>query len=346
MAEAQVYSQRLGAIGDAQFGAVAARWNLGDFIGAAPITSGLFGQNVFVTTTRGEFVLRGAPHWVKGINETEWRREDRFQFTKEVFFARHLHEHTKVPVPWPMLHDEAPDILGWPYIIMPRMPGACFDERTIRASLAADDRRDVAVALGSNLAEMQTLTWPFAGDFDPSSIELTAYPWGATQWVIDETATWLAMSQAHGSITDDDRAWFDGAAARALAATSARPNSYVHCDYKLNNLTLAKGEDGWRVSGVFDLHEARFADGALDIVRQACGYLDSESPLAKVFVESYRTRAPPDPSIAQRIPLYVINDRMKLWEYFTRPESRASWTEGKTFRGWAERYVDDILRLL
>jgi hypothetical protein len=112
MTESRIYSERLGAISDGQFDAVAERWDLGEFVGATPITDGLFGQNVFITTTHGDFVLRGAPHWVKGADDTEWRREDRFQFTKEVFFARQLHEHTKAPVPWPMLHDQAADIFG------------------------------------------------------------------------------------------------------------------------------------------------------------------------------------------------------------------------------------------
>jgi hypothetical protein len=42
----QVYSQRLGALTPQQFGAALARFSLGDFVGAAPITGGLFGQNV------------------------------------------------------------------------------------------------------------------------------------------------------------------------------------------------------------------------------------------------------------------------------------------------------------
>ena len=80
-------------------------------------------------------------------------------------------------------------------------------------------------------------------------------------------------------MTDDDFAWIDAAAARALAIGS-RPNTFVHCDYKLNNLTVMQSGDDWRVSGLFDLHEAQFGDGARDVARQTCGYLDTDPELA------------------------------------------------------------------
>ncbi|MBI3675573.1 MAG: aminoglycoside phosphotransferase family protein [Proteobacteria bacterium] len=345
MSEPKIYSERLGAIGDAQFEAVASRMNLGRFTKAEPVTSGLFGQNVFVSTSEGEFVLRGAPHWIKGPDDTQWRREDRWQFTKEVFFARQLHEHTRAPVPWPMLHDEASDIFGWPYIVMPRMPGACFDERGIVKALAVEDRRSVAAALGRMLAEMQKLTWPFAGDFD-TTIELQAYPAGDTRRVADETATLMQDAKGHGAITAEDMAWVAETARRALAVPGERPNTCVHGDYKLNNVTVMKDDGSWRVSGLFDLHEARFGDGALDIVRQACGYLDTEAALARVFVDAYREVAPPDPALGERLPLYIVNDRMKFWEFFTRPGNHAPWSRNKTFRRWAQPYLDGVLKLL
>ncbi|MGZ6022416.1 MAG: phosphotransferase family protein [Rhizomicrobium sp.] len=346
MGEAKVYSERLGRISDAQFEAVAERLGLGRFLKAEPTTSGLFGQNVFVSTTEGEFVLRGAPHWVKGLGEKEWRREDRWQFTKEVFFARQLHEQTKAPVPWPMLHDESNDIFGWPYLVMPRMPGTCFDERGIRTALSVDARRQVAIALGSMLAEMQKLTWPFAGDFAPN-VELLPYPGGYSHHVVRETHDMMSMAQVSGSITSEDVAWIDDTAAQALSVSGGdRPSTYVHCDYKLDNLAVTKDGAVWRVSGLFDLHESRFGDGALDLVRQTCSYLDTDVTMARIFVDSYRSHVTLDQAIDSRMPLYIINDRMKFWEYFTRPENRASWSQGKTFRGWAQRYVNAILELL
>ena len=336
MGGTQTYSQRLGAISDAQFEAVADRFALGRFVSAAPTTSGLFGQNVFVTTTDGEFVLRGAPHWVRGDGEGAWRREDRWQFTSERWFAQQLHERTKTPVPWPIYHDQADDIFGWPYLVMPKMPGLCTDERSILKTLAPDDRRGVAVALGENLAEMQNLIWPFAGGFSQTTIELEPYPEGPIGMIAREA---LAIVRGHGErLTKDDVAWIESAIDGAKGDVIS---TYVHCDYKFGNLTLLKEDGRWRVSGLFDFHEARFADGALDLVRSACSYLDTEPELAGVLREAYGK-----PLDAGRMMLHILNDRLKIWGYFTQPGVNADWLKGKTFHGWAQRYVDGILALL
>jgi aminoglycoside/choline kinase family phosphotransferase len=168
-------------------------------------------------------------------------------------------------------------------------------------------------------------------------------PWsgGTVQSVIAETGRMAADAQANGRFTGDDRAWLDDVATRALSVAQEIANTYVHVDYKLNNLTVAKDAGAWRVSGLFDLHEARFSDGAIDVVRTACSYLDTEPELARVFREAYGK-----PLDAARMPLYVLNDRMKFWTYFTQPSVDAEWLRGQTFRGWAQRYVDGVLALL
>lgn len=343
-----LYSERLGRIRDAQFAAAVSRAGFGTFVRAEPTTAGLFGQNVFLTTTTGEYVLRGAPHWVpkKGNGPTEFEPNDAWQFTKEAFFARVLREQTGAPSPWPLFHDTASEIFGWPYLLMPRMPGHCFEDRTILEELSARDRHGVAEALGAMLAQMQTLRWDFAGEMD-LELNLTPYPHGNTRHVIDQTAVIMRTARANGVLEDADDKWVDAAAARALAVPGTRPHTFVHGDYKLNNLTVMKATDGsWRVTGIFDLHEARFGDGASDLVRQACSYLDTEPALARVFVDAYRARVPADPALTELMPLYLLNDRMKFWGFFANPAKRAEWTKGKSFRQWAERYVDAIMNLM
>jgi hygromycin-B 7''-O-kinase len=340
---ATVYSERLGAITDAQFAAAVERLGLGAFVSAAPIARGLFGQNVFLTTTAGEFVFRGVPHWVKRLDEAAHRPDDRLQFTAEGFFVSQLHERTRAPVPWPYLHDQACDIFGWPYAIMPRMPGLCVNDREIVKALAPDDRRGVAEAVGATLAEMHTLTWPFAGGFDVDTIELTPDPGGGVARVIAEARSLVDAAAARGAMTPADIAWIEAAAAGARAA-KAPPSTFVHGDYKLDNVTLVHQGGAWRVGGVFDFHTARFGDGAFDLIRLACSYLDFEPALARVFLDAYRTAAGHDADLAPLAPLYVLKERAAFWQF--PADNRPRWSQGKTFRNWVEPYIDQLLALV
>jgi hypothetical protein len=78
----RIYGERLGSISDQQFQRALDRFDLGTFLHAEPVSSGLWGQNVFLSGTEGDYVLRGSPHF--------W-----WQFPTEQFFARLLHERTK-----------------------------------------------------------------------------------------------------------------------------------------------------------------------------------------------------------------------------------------------------------
>src|ERR687893_1009996 len=144
---AREYSRRLGSIDDGQFRSALERLGLGEFVRAEPVAGGLFGQNVYVTSTMGEYVLRGAPHY-------DW------QLPTERFFARLLHERTRAQVPWPYLLDPGDDIFGWSYAVMPRMHGLKPSDVEAAAGLTRDERIGMARSMGENLALMHALDWP------------------------------------------------------------------------------------------------------------------------------------------------------------------------------------------
>src|SRR5262245_32023812 len=108
--DARRFSERLGAISAEQLQAALDRFELGRLIDAQPVPSGLFGQNIFVRSTEGDWVLRGAPHYDG-------------QFEKERFFSRLVHERTEADAPWPFLIERSEELFGWHYAIMPRLPG-------------------------------------------------------------------------------------------------------------------------------------------------------------------------------------------------------------------------------
>ena len=65
--------------------------------------------------------------------------------------------------------EPAPDLFGWPYALMDRLPGEQLAGLVARKMVGAGDRLRLAARLGDALAEVQALTWPVAGAFDPAT---------------------------------------------------------------------------------------------------------------------------------------------------------------------------------
>src|SRR5207249_4234797 len=106
-------------------------FGLGRLIAAEPVASGNWGQNCFVISTEGEFVLRGAPHYA-------------WQLLEEQFFARLLHAHTRAPVPWPYYVEQSSELFGWSYAVMARLPGEQLGGLVNRGALTPDHRLHLA----------------------------------------------------------------------------------------------------------------------------------------------------------------------------------------------------------
>ena len=320
------YSKRLGLLSAAQFQAVLDRFDLGELIQAEPVPFGNFGQNVFLTGTKGEFVLRGAPHY-------PW------QFPKERFFTQLLHERTPVPVPWPYLLDPCDDIFGWSYAIMPRLPGVQLIDRHMRDALSAKDRRGVACAMGETLAHLHTLTWPFAGEYDFETD--TIQPLGADygEWIVSRIRHYLQLAiPLSDRTTGEDVKWVEGiiSAGREALAVPFQP-CFVMQDYKEGN-AVAECRDGvWHISGVFDLMEPYFGDGEVDLSRSVAVYADKDLELASEFVRAYTRNTSLRRGFAERFPVYMLLDRLIIWQFAQR--HGVWWDADLTLREWAGRYT-------
>ncbi len=345
------YSKRLGHITPAQFQAALSRFDLGTFVRAEAVVGGLFGQNVFVTSTSGAFVLRGAPHY-------EW------QLPTERFFARVLHERTSAPVPWPYLLDSGEDIFGWSYALMPRMPGLNVSDPAVTATLSPADRLAIARAVGENLALMHQLTWPAVGRYDATLDTVAPLRDGFAGWVVGDVRDWLARAQRHSArTTGADVAWVEQLLQGALPALRQpfQP-CFVMNDYKEGNTVVTRATRagdagmGWRVTGVFDLMEGFFGDGEMDLARPVAGYLEEEPLRAQAFLAAYLDRASARPGLSERFAVYLLRDRLIVWEYFQRHEVargtshglrlKPPWDPDVTLREWAEPYIAEAAALI
>ena len=348
----RMYSQRLGVISDEQFQAALDRFNLGRFIQAEPIPFGNFGQNVFVTSTTGEYVLRGQPHF--------W-----WQFPTEQFYTRQLHERTSVPVPWPYLIDPTTVIFGWSFVLMPRIPGLQLADPQVKEQLKPAERRGIARALGENLARMHEVTWPFSGRYNASSQivepfdlanELAwPFPIESDRRLASIPPTIIPYSERvkaclrhhlarsheyNGAVTTpEDISWVEELIADAKEALN---DGFEPCllmeDYKEGNLVVMQHEERWQVSGMFDLMEAHFGDGEADLSRPIGEYLVEDPQLAHEFFKAYRSQKSLRPGFAKRFPIYMLLDRAILWEFFQR-HGLHWWDESWTFRDWAGQYT-------
>lgn len=257
------YSKRLGVITPVQFGAALDRFGLGAFVSAEAIPFGLFGQNVFVTSSQGAWVLRGCPHY-------DW------QFPTEQYFAGLIHEQTDVPVPHPYLLDPETDIFGWSYVLMPRMPGVQLADEALVARLGSEDRRGLARAMARTLAELHTVGAAHAGSYDYRTGRVEPFARDYRETIIKGINDLLADARGHNAnTTDADAEWVERLV-RENQAAMREPYDIrlVLHDFKEANLVAERRGDGWRVSGVFDLMEAHFGDPEADLQRLCSVYAD------------------------------------------------------------------------
>lgn len=333
-----IYSQRLGDIQDQSFQLALARFGLGDFVAAEAIPHGLFGQNVYLTSTKGEYVLRGNP--LSGE-----------QFETERFMAEQLHAKTPVPVAWPYLVEPSAELFGWPYIIMPRLSGLPLASPAVKATLSGRERIEIAAAMGATLAGLHQFQQPHPGIYDTET--RTVRPLRATYvppWEIT-AAYWDDETDRHLSSAEIYRRWIrsriDFFLQRALETsdpTTGRTTPpadvawinaifdeyspallepfqpcFVMNDFKEGNTIAAKIAGRWRITGVVDLMEGYFGDGEADLSRILSEYKIGEPSAEErvhAFLEAYcRTQGKQAarPGFMKRFTIYLMMDQMILW---------------------------------
>jgi aminoglycoside phosphotransferase (APT) family kinase protein len=319
------YSERLGVLTGAQLQAALDRFGLGALRDAAPIPGGLFGQNVLVTSTRGEWVLRGCPHF-------DW------QLPKERLVARLIHGRTSLAAPWPYLVEESPEIFGWAFALMPRLPG-----QAPPSAARGEQGRAVAEALGSGLARLHELRGEAPGEYDLAADAILPSRASHADRVSGRLRQWLAWCHEarDGCVGDADVAWVEAVlAARRAALDEPFEACWVHHDWKSNNVLCEAGGGGFRVTGVVDLMEGYFGDGEEDLVRCIALFARGDRGRLGRFTRAYRARWPLRPGFEDRYRIYQLVDCLVLWQYGQK--NRVWFAPDLTLRAFAEPLLEDL----
>ena len=318
------YSKRLGVISDEQLQAAAGRFGLGRLIAAEAAPGGLFGQNIFLETTAGQFVLRGNQH-------------GNWQLAKERHISGRVHEAGCVPVPWPYEIDAGTDIFGWAYAITPRLPGTSGEAAFGGHHRAARDPA-FAYATGVSLGRLHETPVDAAGKYELAEDGLVPLTMTHVQAVRADVDALVAASRAASSATtDSDCEWVDELFEPARPALSQpfRP-TIIHLDYAPGNSVGVRDGDGWRVTGIVDWMTAEAGDPEADLARMLSLYLGAPET-AGPFIEGYRSIQPEREGSRERFPAYMLLDRLLIWEYGQR--NRVWFEAGVSMREWIEPFT-------
>jgi hygromycin-B 7''-O-kinase len=319
------YSERLGFISDDQFQQALDKFNLGTFIVAQPVSQGLFGQNVFITSTKGEFVLRGVPHY-------PW------QFKSEKVFADLLHDNTTVPVPYPYLLEMDTTIFGWEFVIMPRMKGINLSDSLDETNFTEEDKAGISEAQGKILREAQKLTSPFCGEYNSEVDRILPYETDWLDMYKKRTLNRIIGASSYNNLTpDSDIRWAGEIIEKAGFEVTGFTPTFCMQDFKPGNMVVEKINGKWRVSGLFDLMESSFGHPEADISRLFGVYIgEGRNDLAYTFINAY---SPDDvEGFIKRFPLFMFHDRAIAWEYVQRNDV-SWWDKSLNFRQWIEEFL-------
>ncbi|MGH2608464.1 MAG: phosphotransferase, partial [Tepidiformaceae bacterium] len=115
----------------------------------------------------------------------------------------------------------------------------------------------------------------------------------------------------------------------------------IHLDYSENNAVLDRSGDGWTVTGIVDWHTAESGHPEWDLARSIAHYhyrgLDEQRP----FMTAYRSVHTAAPGFEERFPVFMIGERLSIWEYGQR--NKVWFPEGLTLRRWMRQFLDPSL---
>lgn len=323
-------SKRLGDITYEQLQRMLNRFELGTLISGVRTARGSGNQTLLVTASSGAYILKGNPLY-EG------------QLAEEKYVVDQLHARTRLPVPYPFLVDEADEVFGWGYALMPRLPGWHMHDPKLQAEVGFADRLELAKLLALRLSEMHGWQGECFGEWDPVNGRMRPFEGTYSSWLFNRILFWLDDARKYSVITEADVEWVKhllNASRKCLDELKA--SCFVMGDFKADNLLVERGKKGWQLSGIFDFTSVYFGDGLADLPKMVISYMEEgQAELARQFMKTYLKHANESSleSVAARFRVHMLHQRVLDWGC-AHAIQRVTWDPRLSFAEWAKPYVE------
>lgn len=327
-------SNRLGILNDGQLQAMLDRFELGKLISSEKTANGAMGQTMFVSSTAGDFVLKGNPLYDG-------------QLLEEKFFIESIYKRTKVPVPMPYIIDQSGEIFGWSYALMPRLPGEHLNSNYFKDNLSKDEKFTVAELIAKTLSEFHTWTVTDFGDLNTEHFTVAPFKDSYKQWLFKRIMFWLEDAKKYSKITARDMHWVEDLFEQSNEAFEKFITpTFIMGDFKPGNFLIHSKENKWEIGGVFDFTNSYFADPITDLMKMVIYYIDADdSDVAGHLIKVYcRELAEEKETIIKRMKVHMLHQRVLDWGC-AKAMNMVTWDENLPFYKWVESYTDLVVNL-
>ncbi|WP_321166926.1 phosphotransferase [Oceanobacillus kimchii] len=155
-------SKRLGEVKNSQLQSMLDKYDLGKLLTSSKTEHGAMGQTMFVTSTKGNFVLKGNPLYPG-------------QLVEEKFFIDNIDNRTNVKVPKLYIIDDSNDIFGWNYAIIQRLEGKHLNSKELEDNLHVEEKLKIAELIGQALSSMHNWKVNMFGELDTVSLKIVPF---------------------------------------------------------------------------------------------------------------------------------------------------------------------------
>ncbi len=304
------------------------RFDLGRLLSSEKTAEGVMGQTLYISSTAGQFVLKGNP-----LFSGQW--------VEERFIVEQLDTRTSIPVPAPYLVDDTDDIFGWSYAVMPRLYGEHIHTPELQARLSSLDKQQMAERLAAALLELHSWKVKNSGELDTTTLAIRPFEISYRAWLYGRIRYWLEDAQKYSNISVMDMEWVEGILEDSRQAfDQLGAATFVMGDFKPQNVLVQNGENGWRVSGLFDFTTAYFGDGVADLPKITTMYLENgQEELAKQFLTVYFKGMETKEGFIERFRVHMLYQQILNWGC-AKAMKQVTWDDKLSFAEWAQKFTD------